>query len=56
MINMINMARTAQKSADKGILKNLTYKKVWAFPDFFVFSYEGGDSEFFNYLDSYHRM
>ena len=33
-----------------------TYKKVRGFPDFFVFSYEGGDSEFINYLEYYHRM
>ena len=26
-------------------------KKVWGVPDFFAFSYEGGDSEFINYLD-----
>ena len=34
----------------------ITYKKVRGFPDFFVFSYEGGDSEFFNYLEYYHNV
>ena len=31
-------------------------KKPEKFSGFFVFSYEGGDSELFNYLDSYHRL
>lgn len=33
----------------KGVTDN---KKVWGVPDFFAFSYEGGDSEFINYLDT----
>ena len=37
-------------------MKKSRQQKSLGVPDFFAFSYEGGDSEFINYLKYYHKV